>query len=149
MTENIKFEIFFDSQFYDIPPMVEIYIDNILKWNGAIDSKYKTIEFYHSLKFSVDHQLSIRRFNKHQQSNGQDQLLTLAKLKIDGVDIRNIVWSQSWNEPEYPEPWASQQRSRGIELEEKVIAETCWGHNGIWRLNFISPFYRFIMSWMG
>ena len=149
MTENIKFEISFESQFHNIPPKAEIYIDNVLKWSGSIDSKSKTIEFYHTLKFSVEHQLSIRRYNKYPQLDKQDQLLTLTKLKIDGVDIRNIVWSQSWNEPEYPEPWASQQRSRGIELEEKVIAETCWGHNGTWRLNFTSPFYKFIMNWMG
>lgn len=149
MIETIKFEIVFDSQFDNIPPSAEVYVDNELKWTGLIDSKSYAVEFAHTLDFSVDHQLSIKRGNKSQQHNGQDQLLTLTKLKIDGVDIRNIVWSQSWNEPQYPEPWASQQRAQGVELEERVIAETCWGHNGTWRLNFTSPFYRFIMNWMG
>lgn len=149
MTETIKFEIFFDSQFDNIPPSADVYVDNELKWSGLVDQKSYTITFTHTLEFSTDHQLTIRRGNKTHQHNGQDQLLTLVKLKIDEVDIRNIMWSQSWNEPEYPEPWASQQRSQGVELEQRVIAETCWGHNGAWHLNFTSPFYRFIMNWMG
>lgn len=149
MTEIITFEIFLNSQFDNIPPSADVYVDDELKWSGLINDPTYTIKFEHTLNFSVPHQLSIKRSNKSHQHNGQDQLLTLTKLKIDGVDVRNIMWSQSWNEPEYPEPWASQQRAQGIELEEKVLAETCWGHNGTWRLNFTSPFYRFIMNWMG
>jgi hypothetical protein len=73
----------------------------------------------------------------------------LEKLKIDGVDIRNIVWCQSITVSDYPEPWASEQIAAGNILEQEAIGVTTFGHNGVWYLNFTSPFYNFIMNWMG
>ena len=33
-------------------------------------------------------------------------------------------------------------------LEEKILGETCLGHNATWELNFYSPTYEFVMNWM-
>ena len=71
------------------------------------------------------------------------------KIKIDGVDIKNIIWTYSINIPEYPEPWASEYVTAGNILEKEVIGATKFGHNGIWYLDFTSPFYIYIMQWMG
>jgi hypothetical protein len=112
-------------------------------------------EFVHELNFGP-HCLEMHRTGKtnHQmrtiengKNEGQDVIIKY--IKIDGVNIRDMIWTNSYYEPEYPEPWASQQKSQGIELEKYVPGETWLGHNGVWRLNFISPFYRFLMDWIG
>ena len=154
-SETLEFQIHLRAEFWDLPPGAEILVDGESKFNQLIDAPSHIVTFNHTLKFGEPHQLSVRRYNK---VGGQtlvdgdrilDQLLYIDKVVIDKINIRNIVWSQSWNEPEYPEPWASNQRAQGVELLEQVPAETCLGHNSVWRLNFTSPFYRFIMDWMG
>ena len=151
--EKIKFDISFITQYWNNPPSATIYIDNVELFNGKISTS-GTISFYHELVFGP-HQLSIRRTGKtndevklHEDGTWADQLLILDQIKIDGIDIKNIVESKSWNEPVYPEPWASEQSAQGQILEEKIIAETHFGHNGTWRLNFSSPFYQFLYNAM-
>lgn len=154
-TETMAFEIILRAEFWDKPPGVEIFVNDQSLFNGLIDNSCYTINFSSTVDLNAEHQLSIRRFNKttdQTRYDGQqllDQLLYIDRISVDGINIRNIIWSKSWNEPVYPEPWATEQRSQGIELQEKIPAETCLGHNGIWRLNFSSPFYKFIMDWMG
>ena len=155
--ETIKFEISVISDYWDKPPIIEIAIDGIEKFSGSVTTHgLSTIKFSHTLEFNKPHQLTIKRTGKTNDqckynSDGtlSDQLLTIDTVVIDGVNIRNILWAYSWNEPIYPEPWASEQRQLGVKLEDKVVAETCLGHNSTWKLNFTSPFYRFVMNWMG
>jgi hypothetical protein len=99
------------------------------------------------------HQLSIRRYNKtgnqvriNDSGQLEDQMLSIKKITIDDINIRNIIWCKSYNEPEYPELWASQQRAKGINLEKFILGETNFGHNCTWRLEFTSPFYQFIFD---
>jgi hypothetical protein len=152
-TEHIKFEIAFKTNWWLSPPIAAIYLDDCEKFNGDIVED-TIIKFSHSLSF-IDHKLSIHRSgNSNRQvrmtefgHQGQD--LIIDWIKIDGVNIRNLIWTNSINTPIYPEPWASEQCAAGIELEKHVLGETHLSHNGVWSLNFTSPFYRFLMDWMG
>jgi hypothetical protein len=155
LTEKILFEISFIPSYWKDPPRIEIYLDDIQKFQGLIVDQSTVIKFTHELAFS-DHTLQMRRTGKTNQQvrkneNGEieGQDLKIDYIKIDGVNIRNMIWTNSYYVPEYPEPWASQQRALGIELESQVPGETCFGHNGVWNLKFTSPFYRFLMDWMG
>jgi hypothetical protein len=154
LSEKIIFEIYVISKYWKDPPGLTVYIDNLQKFQGLITEQSTVIKFTHELIFG-SHTLQMDRVGKTNQqmckkengdTEGQD--LIIDYIKIDGVDIRNIIWTKSYYEPEYPEPWASQQRSLGIKLEQRVLGETYFGHNGRWSLEFTSPFYRFIMDWM-
>ena len=154
-SESIKFELYLISDYWDLPPKVDILVDDNVKFTGDMTEKINYISFSHELDFDQLHKIQIRRYNKlpgqcvpMDDGTYKDQLLTLDKLIIDGINIQNIIQAYSYNEPEYPEPWATLQRQQGIELEQKVLAETTFGHNGTWTLNFSSPFYEFLMSWM-
>lgn len=150
-SEKIKFEIFLDTEYWDRPPYAELLIDKTQKFIGPVDNAcLQPIVFEHELLFNQTHQLSIRRFGKtnDQVKENLNQTLSIDKILIDGINIRNIMWAYSWNEPDYPEPWATQQRELGVILEDKIPAETVFGHNCTWRLDFTSPFYRFIMDWL-
>lgn len=151
--EQIQFEIAVKSTWWRTPPHAVVTIDGYKHFDSDVPSD-TIIKFAHSLEFA-DHELSIHRTGKDnsqvrltdQGYQGQD--LIIDWIKIDGVNIRNLIWTNSTYQPEYPEPWASQERAAGVELEEHVQGETHFGHNGIWRLKFTSPFYKFLMDQMG
>lgn len=151
--ENITFEITFESVWWKDPPHATIYIDDQKKFDGDILHN-QTVKFSHILDFT-NHELIIHRTGKNNQQvrfteqgvEGQDLIINC--IKIDGVNIRNLIWTDGGYYPDYPEPWASQERNRGVVLEERVSGETHLGHNGMWKLKFASPFYRFLMDWMG
>lgn len=153
--EIIKFIIEFKSEYWDLPPGVTISVDDTIKFDGLLTEANTAVSFVHTLTFDQPHQLVIKRYNKddtqcQHDADGtvRDQLLTLTRVIIDGIDIKNIIQTQSFNEPIYPEPWASEQQQMGIVLDKLIIAETCFGHNGTWRLNFTSPFYNFLYNSM-
>jgi hypothetical protein len=117
-------------------PVLKFYIDDI-EMPGPV--------FEHVCAFG-EHTLRIIHSGKTNQT--PEQSVTIDKVVIDGVNIRNIVWINSYNRPNYPEPWATQQREQGIELEEIVKGETVLGHNSEWTLPFTSPFYKYVMEWL-
>lgn len=143
--ETIKFELEFFPEYIDNDfPQAKILIDSEVKFDGFISNEQSSVAFLHTLEFDQPHQLIINRYGK----TNNPQQLTIKRISIDGIDMRNIVWAHSYNKPIYPEPWASQQRAAGINLEERVLGETCFGHNGTWTLEFTSPFYKFLYDWM-
>jgi hypothetical protein len=104
--------------------------------------------------FAGTHTLEIHRSGKTNDQNRilpdgtyQGQSLHIKQVLLDNIDLRNIVWHSCRFYPEYPEPWASEQRAQNIELESEVIGETYLGHNGVWRFNFTSPIYKFLVGW--
>ena len=144
-SEIIKFELDFYPEYVDNDfPRVSISIDSETKFDGSISDSQSSVFFLHTLEFDQSHQLNIKRYGK----TNKPQQLTIKKISIDGIDIRNIIWTHGYNKPIYPEPWASQQRAAGVNLEERVVGETCFGHNGTWTLEFTSPFYKFLYDWM-
>ena len=149
-------ELHIGSEYWDQPGTVQVLIDQHSYWQGSITGTYcdpDVIRFPVTLGCDQSHRLEIRRSNKTPDQcrvdlNGQlqDQMLRLFTVCIDGIKIQNKVWHESWFEPDYHEEWAQQQKSQGIELEHKVIGETWWGHNGTWKFDFSSPFYRFLIN---
>jgi len=153
MTETINFYMVFESIYWDKPPAAEISLNGKTLFNGLINQQQFVVEFDETLEFDQSYTLSIRRYGKDdnqcrilEDGSLQDQILILRQLKIDRTDVKNLIDSISYNCPEYPEPWATEQRVAGVELEEKVLAETWFGHNGIWSLTFTAPFYRFLFK---
>lgn len=154
--ETIPFEIWLGSEFWDQPGHVGIFIDECIYWQGEVLGDYQNptiAKFHATLACGQPHQLVIDRQGKTQDqcivdSNGiaKDQMIRLLKVSIDGINIQNKVWQCSWFEPEYSPHWIEENLSQGIQLDQQIIGETWWGHNGRWYLDFTSPFYRFIIN---
>jgi len=155
LSEQITFEISVISNYWKDPPVLAIYIDNLQKIQKSIIEQSTVIKFNHKLTMG-SHVLQIDRTGKSDQQVRKNELgifegqdLIIDYIKIDGINIRNIIWTNAYYKPEYPESWATEQRSQGMELEQMVLGETHLGHNGRWSLEFTSPFYIFLMNWMG
>jgi hypothetical protein len=153
-SEDIFFDIILESTYWDRPPELEVILDGHNVGKYIINKPEFCIRFKQVMSFDRPHLLELKRSGK---TNDQTQVLADGTLKtqmlyiktilIDNIDLRNLVWSRSVFEPNYPEPWASEQQAQGIELEKHVLGEVYLGHNGTWKFEFTSPIYKFLVDW--
>lgn len=153
--EKLKFRLELWATYWDKKPKAEILINTESKHSAEIDGtedKPTLIEFEHELTEGEKYDLQVVRSNKDSSQtkleNGEivkDQLLHIKSIEIDEIDIGSLVY-EGWYYPEYPEPWATQQREAGNELVEKFKNATILGHNGTWKLGFESPFYMWLLE---
>ena len=96
------------------------------------------------MSFDKPHTLELIRSGK---STETAQMLHIKTIKLDNIDLKNLVLSRSTFDPEYPEPWASEQIANGVKLENQIQGEMYLGHNGVWRFEFTSPIYKLLVAW--
>lgn len=155
-TEKLKFKIGLYATMWDQPPHAEILIDGQSHFNGDItgtENKPEVIEFEHELEEGKEYSLVIMRSGKGKNQtvvseNGnilKDQLLQIKGMEIDEIDIGALVYEGVYT-PHYPEPWATQQREAGVELQESFKNVTQMGHDGKWEFKFASPFYMWLLE---
>jgi len=72
-------------------------------------------------------------------------MLYIKSIMIDEIDIGGLVFEGVYR-PEYPEPWASQQKAEGNDLPTEIKNVTQMGHNGTWSFTFSSPFYMWLLE---
>ena len=155
-TEKLKFKLELYATMWDKPPVAEILIGDKSYFKGDItgtEDKPNVVEFEHEFTESEESTLNISRsgkFNNQTVVNDKgdllkDQLLTIKSIEIDEIDIGALVYEGVYT-PDYPEPWATQQRAAGSELLESFKNVTSRGHNGTWRFKFTSPFYMWLLE---
>ena len=155
-TENLKFKLELHATMWDKPPYAEIMINDHLCFKGDItgsEEKPNVIEFEHELTEGEEHHLTIKRSGKGKyqtiiNAKGdilKDQLLNIKSIEIDEIDIGGLVYEGVYT-PQYPEPWATQQKDAGIDLKESFKNVTRMGHNGTWTFKFVSPFYMWLLE---
>ena len=155
-TEKLKFKLELYATMWDQPPHAEILIGDKSYFKGDItgtEDKPNVVEFEHEFTESEESTLTISRsgkFNNQTVVNDKgdllkDQLLTIKSIEIDEIDIGALVYEGVYT-PDYPEPWATQQRQAGTELQQSFKNVTSMGHNGTWRFKFGSPFYMWLLE---
>jgi len=154
-TENLKFKIQLYAQYWDKPPIAEIMIGDQSKIKQEItgtEQNPNLIEFYHELEEGQEYKFVIHRSNKDDSQtiveSGQivkDQLLFIKSIEIDEIDLGGLIYEGLYI-PQYPEPWASEQKQAGKELPISFKNVTSMGHNGHWELGFTSPFYMWLLE---
>lgn len=60
-----------------------------------------------------------------------------------GITDDRFAWAGVY-EPEYPEPWATEQRSLGVALAPQICPHTYLSWPGQWRLTFTVPVFTWI-----
>ena len=153
--EKLKFRLELWAEHWDKKPIAEIRINSDSKFQSEIDGTEDNptlIEVEHELVEGEKYDLQIVRSNKDGKQtvieDGEivkDQLLNIKSIEIDEIDIGGLVYEGVYT-PNYPEPWATQQRQAGTELPESFKSVTKMGHNGVWSLQFKSPFYMWLLE---
>ena len=72
-----------------------------------------------------------------------EQSVTICDIELNGISDPRFVWRGIYK-PDYPEPWASQQRESGTELAAEIQNTDYLGWNGTWCLRFGSPVFTWI-----
>jgi len=155
-TEKLKFKLELYATMWDLPPHAEILINDKSQFKGDIkgtEDKPNVIEFEHEFTEGEKCEMIIKRSGKGKNQtvvndNGdllKDQLLNIKDIEIDEINIGALVYEGVYT-PNYPEPWATQQRESGNELKESFAQVTQMGHNGEWRFTFASPFYMWLLE---
>ena len=155
-TEKLKFKLELYATMWDKPPHAEILIGDHSHFTGDItgtEEKPDVIEFEHEFPEGKKCELIIKRSGKTKgqtviNENGdvlKDQLLHIKNIEIDEINLGALVYEGVYT-PKYPEPWASQQRQAGVELQESLKNVTSMGHDGKWSFKFESPFYMWLLE---
>ena len=155
-TEKLKFKLELYATMWDQPPHAEILINEQDQFKGDItgtEEKPNVIEFEYDTEEGKEYNLIIKRSGKGKKQTVvndkgdilKDQLLHIKSIEIDEIDIGSLVYDGVYT-PNYPEPWATQQRETGTELRESFKNVTNMGHDGEWRFTFSSPFYMWLLE---
>ena len=155
-TEKLKIKLELYATMWDRPPHAEILDNDKSYFKGDItgtEDKPTVVEFEHEFTEGEKSELIIERSGKLGNQTVvndkgdllKDQLLHIKSIEIDEIDIGALVYEGVYT-PKYPEPWASQQRKAGKELQESFKNVTAMGHNGKWSFNFASPFYMWLLE---
>ena len=154
-TEKLKFKLQLSATYWDLPPIIEIFVNNNPYCTQTITSTKdapQIIEFDQTFDEGQNVDLVIKRSNKNAKQtiveNGEivkDQLLHINQIEIDEIDIGSLVYEGIYK-PEYPEPWASQQAEKGNKPPKIIKNSTDLGHNGTWTFSFGTPFYLWLLE---
>lgn len=155
-TEKLKFKLELYGTYWSKKPHVEISVGDVTYFTGEIDGSVddpNTIEFTHECQEGDDYSLIIKRSGKIKNQTVvnekgdilKDQILHIKNINIDEIDIGSLVYEGVYR-PEYPEPWATQQKTAGNTLPETLKNVTAMGHNGTWTFEFSSPFYMWLLE---
>ena len=154
-TEKLKFKLELWAEYWDKEPIANISINDHSHYSQEITGTEKEptiIEFEHELIEGEKYSLIIERSGKDIRQTviedgkiTKDQLLHVKSIEIDEIDIGALVYEGVYT-PDYPEPWATQQRQAGSALPESFKNVTTIGHNGRWELGFESPFYMWLLE---
>ncbi len=155
-TEKLKFKLELYATMWDRPPHAEIIVGDKSCFKGDItgtEEKPDLIEFEAELEEGKDSYLVIKRTNKGKNQTLvnekgdilKDQLLHIKSIEIDEIVIGGLIYEGVYT-PKYPEPWATQQKDAGVELQESFKNVTQMGHDGEWKFAFSSPFYMWLLE---
>ena len=154
-TEKLEFKLELYATMWDRPPHADIMIRDKSYFKGDItgtEDKPDVVKFEHEFTESEEGVLTIKRSGKvrnqtvvNEKGVIKDQLLHIKSIEIDEIDLGALVYGGVYT-PEYPEPWATQQREAGVELPASFKNVTCMGHDGTWKFKFTSPFYMWLLE---
>ena len=155
-TEKLKFKLELYATMWDKPPVAEIRLNSKTYFKSEITGTEQdptVIEFEAEVTEESEYNLIIERSGKGKNETVinekgdilKDQLLHIKGIEIDEIDIGALVYEGVYT-PEYPEPWATQQRESGNDLKDSFKNVTQMGFDGEWNFKFTSPFYMWLLE---
>ena len=139
---KVKLQIQLSGLQLDTKPMVSFHLNNECMGTAELGPQSRLFEFQWTLP-TGEHQFGLNFQNKQYQNYpaGQDMAVFVESLTFQHLpdDFRYF----GHYVPDYPEPWATEQRATGVELKSAIYGDYL-GWNGTWYINFQTPIYRWI-----
>lgn len=71
------------------------------------------------------------------------EAVVIEEVSFFGIRDPQFAWAGIYK-PEYPEPWATEQRNQGVVLKPQLSSHTYLGWPGKWTLTFDIPVFTWI-----
>jgi hypothetical protein len=139
----VKLAVTLRPVWHQDPPRIRVGIDNNLT---EIDLR-ETVTINFDFESNSPGQLSVELLNKQDSDTvpqqGLDKAVIVESVSFFGIKDPKFVWAGVYT-PDYPEPWATQQRSQGVALKQHLTSHNYLGWNGKWALTFTVPVFTWI-----
>jgi hypothetical protein len=124
-------------------PSVIVGVNDFILYDGLLEDT-KTFN-YENILSSDQNILWIEFKDKtnNDTTENSDQAIEILEVKFENISTDRMIWAGKYM-PQYPEPWASEQKSAGNLLEPVLFNSTYLGWNGRWELNFSVPIFTWI-----
>ena len=120
----------------EITPMIRCGLNEL-------DSEYIKLTKETLLHFNVDLNRGSQKFLiefNNKTNNTPDMAVEIVSVTFEGMTFDRFKWASKYY-PDYPEPWASEQRDP-LALYHNSCTYLGW--NGIWVLEFETPIFTWI-----
>lgn len=134
---DVDFEI--EPIWKNLAPRIQVCLDDHVFWDGEI-LENKSFQISRLLPIGQK-QLLIKFYDK--PDHDAYQAIKIKNLRIGKISSPRFIWKGRYL-PQYPEPWATQQRKQGIYLESELHNTDYLGWNGTWLLDFTIPIFTWI-----
>ena len=98
--------------------------------------KTQTMDF--EFRSDKDCQLTVELVDKKDQ-----EAVVVESVSFFGISDPKFAWAGVY-EPQYPEPWATQQHNQGVVLKQHLSPHTYLSWPGKWTLTFDVPVFTWI-----
>lgn len=144
---NINYPVDIDIRlrpvWHNNPPEINIGINDNLQ--RVILSDATT--FHYNIEESKSPTLTVELLNKTDADTiieqGLDKAVIIESISFFNIADPRFIWMGVYT-PDYPEPWATEQRNRGVVLKPQLSNQTYISWNGKWTLTFDVPVFTWI-----
>lgn len=140
--EHLEISLEFDADWTKTAPLIVVKNSDTVVVEATEINAPTVIDFTLDLESNLDFSLCIHR-SGHDGAN--QQICKLLSFKVDGIDISSIMDHGKFY-PEYPEPWFTEQKEQNIHWPEYHLRWREWGWNGVWKLDYNTPFYTWLLK---
>lgn len=142
---NINIDINLTPVYHSEYPEIRIkFNDDIIFCGALLQSRTFTIN---KQVQRGNQKLSVEFYNKKDNdtivSQGLDKAVIINSITLNNITDPKFIWSGIY-QPEYPEPWATEQKNAGVHLETELTNTNYLGWNGEWSLVFSTPVFTWI-----
>ena len=148
----ISLVIILEADYVRSPPQADIYFNNKKIKTCTFDEANKPVEYKFDIEPQTENTIRIHRYGKTNKDtiivNGntiEDQILNIKNILIEKIPLENLLHLGTFF-PDYPEPWATQQRNLGVNLPESENYRSKIYHNGNWYFDFENPIHPWFFS---
>lgn len=139
----VKLDIRLRSIWHDNPPEINIGINDDIQRIILLDDR----QFHYEFTANNTATLTVELLNKTdadtRPDKGLDKAVVIESISFFGINDPQFVW-QGVYAPQYPEPWATEQRNQGVVLKPHLTNQTYLAWNGKWTLTFTVPVFTWI-----
>jgi hypothetical protein len=139
----VELGIHLRSIWHNNPPEINIGINGDIKNIILSEDQVFHYEFVADKPSIITVELLNKTDADSVPDSGLDKAVIIESVSFFGISDPKFAWAGVY-EPDYPEPWASEQLNQGVVLKQHLSPHTYLSWNGKWTLTFSLP----VFTWM-